>query len=242
MEADQIGESVARSENILEVVRSVMYQPVVLRAKELISSGRLGDVIHMNVEWLHTPKEPMAINSKHWTHNIPGGKLAETIPHLIVLAHNFLGNSEVIKVLPTKIGSYSWMRSDELNLLFKNGEKTASAYLSFNAPVELLTITLFCQKEVIKIDLNSQTLNKIGLHPKSDNRFSRFYSLIGNNFEAMGEILKISLKKALNQEDTPFYNQARRFLEAIELNNKTEYSWDKCYNEIKLQEIIALLI
>ena len=61
----------------------------------------------------------------------------------IYLMMAFLRMIELLDVQVTKIGNYPWMKSDELLVSFKSGNKLGRVYSSFNAPRDAVFIRLY---------------------------------------------------------------------------------------------------
>jgi len=152
------------------VIHNWLFEPTVLNATSLIEKGRLGEVISLEVEVLHTKYDHMVANEHHWCHGSQGGRFSEMLAHPIYLTRHFLGEVKIGDVRVSKIGGYAWMKSDELCATFKSGEKLGRIYISFNAPRDEIFIGLHGREAILQLNMINATTS---LLPKREvSRFS----------------------------------------------------------------------
>lgn len=73
--------------------------PHVVRAKEWIDRGRIGEVLRVSCDFfVHPENDPMLAVEGHWSHRLAGGRWLEVLPHLLYLVHMFTGRLEVTDV------------------------------------------------------------------------------------------------------------------------------------------------
>ena len=141
------------------VIHNWLFEPPVLKAKDCLRRGRIGEVISAQIDVLHTKDDPMTANKDHWSHQLPGGRFSEMLIHPIYLMREFIGDIEVENVAVSKLGEYEWMKHDELFATFKAQEKLAGTHVSFNAPRNSINISLFGRSGILKLDIITATLN-----------------------------------------------------------------------------------
>ena len=170
------------------VIHNWLFEPPVLRADSVVREGYLGEVFGAEIEALCPRDEFMTANEHHWSHHIPGGRFSEMLAHPIYLLRHFLGEIEVSDVQVSKIGTYSWMQSDELSASFRAGEKLGRAYASFNAPRDAIFISLFGKQAILKLDIINATISLLSRRKTS--RFSKGSDTLKQSSQLMGALLR----------------------------------------------------
>jgi len=174
------------------VIHNWLFDIPVLEATSLINSGLLGEVFNVEIETLNTKDDSMAANEHHWCHKLPGGRFSEMLAHPIYLIRHFLkGEVEVSDIQVSKVGSYPWMRSDELCAIFKVGKKLGRAYASFNSSRDAIYINLYGRDGIIKMDLINSILTF--LPKRKTSRFSKGFDSIRQT----GQIVKWTWKNMI---------------------------------------------
>lgn len=142
------------------VIHNWLFEPPVVEATSIVERGSLGDLFNVEIEVLNTRTEPMAANEHHWSHKFPGGRFSELLAHPIYIIRHFL-QSEItdFNVVASKLGEYSWMKSDEMVASFKAGKRLGTAYVSLNAPRDAIFVGLYGRKGILKFDIINATMN-----------------------------------------------------------------------------------
>jgi len=163
-EANLLLEALKGSSVKLTVNHIMLFSKVMTEASRLIRSGRIGDVLGVEVAFLGTQDDLMASNQSHWCHKLPGGRLGEMLPHPIYAAQSVLDDElSVDSIVAEKRGKYPWMKYDELKAVLR-GQKNgwADIYVSFNAARPVIDIGVFGTRKMLKIDMINQTLVELG--------------------------------------------------------------------------------
>jgi len=176
-DAERIVESQKISGVKAGVIHNWLFDLPVLRAREMIKKGVLGEVLNAEIEALNTKEDSMAANEHHWSHQLPGGRFSEMLAHPIYLLRDFLqGEVDCTCVEVSKDRGYPWMKSDELCAMFKVGKKLARAYASFISSREAIYVSLYCTEGILKLDIINSTLNM--LPARRTSRYGRGYDSI----------------------------------------------------------------
>lgn len=142
------------------VIHNWLFDAPVLAARSIVEKGELGEVLDVEIEALNTKEDSMAANERHWSHQLPGGRFSEMLAHPIYLLRDFLhGDVKCVDVEVSKVGGYSWMKSDELCATFKVGKKLGRAYASFNSSRDAIYVNLYGKEGILKLDVINSTLN-----------------------------------------------------------------------------------
>jgi len=174
------------------VIHNWLFDRCVLEAKALVERGVLGEVMSVEIETLSLPSGFMSATEHHWSHSLPGGRLSEMLVHPIYLARHFLGENIVpVDVQVTKLGTISWMKSDELCATFKSGEKMGRVHVSFNSSREAIFLSIYGREAILKLDIINSEVTVLPRRVTS--RFTRGYDSI----RQAGQLTKSAIKNAL---------------------------------------------
>jgi predicted dehydrogenase len=109
-EADAMISTSEKSRVKLCIMHNHLFDPQVLRAKQMMSQGLLGDVLSVEVRYcLERSKmaEEGLSRPEHWSHRLPLGIFSEYLPHLIYLLLSFMDDVKSVKVSRSRDGVYS---------------------------------------------------------------------------------------------------------------------------------------
>jgi predicted dehydrogenase len=173
-DAEKIVESQKASGVKAGVIHNWLFDLPVLKAREIVKKGELGEVLNAEIEALNTKEDTMAANEHHWSHQLPGGRFSEMLAHPIYLLRDFLqGEVNCTYIEASKAGGYPWMKSDELCATFRVGGKLGRAYASFVSSRDAIYVSLYCTRGILKLDIINSTLNVFPARMTS--RLSRGY-------------------------------------------------------------------
>ena len=175
------------------VVHNWLFESSILEARRLVDRGLLGEVLSVEVETLNTPDDSMAANEHHWCHRLPGGRFSEMLAHPIYLARHFLGGEVATSdVRVSKLGSYPWMKSDELCAISHVGRKLVRFYSSFNASRDSICVNLYGREGIAKVEIVNSILTF--LPRKKTERFSKGYDSLKQAWQIVGRTGKNVMK------------------------------------------------
>jgi predicted dehydrogenase len=118
-EADQIVDSSRKNGVKFCAARQNLCNPVVIKAKELVATGALGKVLHVEARTYERRDSQLCQDRNHWCHKLPGGIFYEIIPHPVYLVQSFLKELELVEVMGRKVSNREWMKNDELRVLLE---------------------------------------------------------------------------------------------------------------------------
>jgi predicted dehydrogenase len=131
-DTEEMIEASKRNNVRLCIVHQNLCNAAVLKAKEIVDSGAIGDVLSVNVHTFEMRNSDAMRDKDHWSHRLPGGIFFEIIPHPVYLLLSFLKGGEVRDVLSKKIGDAAWVPKDELKVLFENGRAVGEVSVTCN--------------------------------------------------------------------------------------------------------------
>lgn len=146
------------------------FSPPSLRLRELVSSGALGDVLHMEGFYSYGMKSPVAqalVNDKYsWIHQLPGKIVQNNIDHLICKFVEFIPDDRPVVWAHAKRISREARQvnhshiHDELRVMI-TGENV-SAYATFSSNINPFqhSLTVYGSRGTVHIDYESRSIMK----------------------------------------------------------------------------------
>jgi len=151
----------------LSVVHNQRFYPPFIKAEQLVNDGVIGELTGMRIISL-TPREEYLVHERHWIHNLPGGIIGETGPHVVYMSLAFVKNVRDIKVIARKKTNYRWVLYDDYRIELEGENITSSIIVSHTNNYTLSEVELFGTDYTLKVNLESMLLLKYrtqGLKP-----------------------------------------------------------------------------
>ena len=96
-ECDCILAAARESERKICVAHSDLFYPAFLKAREILKAGTIVDFRGMRI-FLATPMDYITSKPEHWAHELPGGVIGETGPHVIYMTLAFINPIRSVRV------------------------------------------------------------------------------------------------------------------------------------------------
>jgi len=154
---DQMIEASRRNNVKLCVVHNNLFHSPFIKARDLISSGAIGDLVGMRM-LLSTPRWDMVDLQNHWYHRLPGGLISETSPHVAYMSLAFLGEIKSVDIFARSVLKYRWAPFDEFQLELEGSNANCSAILSYARNTWAAVIDLTGTEATLCLDLNTMSL------------------------------------------------------------------------------------
>jgi len=149
-EAEKIIEASEKTKKQVSVDHNLLYDPFVLKAKQILEKGRFGEIIHIEAnisdDYLHKFRKGM---NRIWVSHQIGGVFTDLLPHPLYLALSFVDELE-LRHVDSKIGIYDF--PENLNVLLSSSKATAIIRLSLSIFPIQQNIKLYCTNGVVTID------------------------------------------------------------------------------------------
>jgi len=157
-EAERMAE-VARREGVsLCVCHNFLFEPCVLRARELVASGAVGDVVSVDIYWRMIRER---VRASRWIHELPGGVFQEVAPHPFYLQLEFLDAPRVYSVLATTVGGELGVSPDELRVQLEGTSGLGSVAISVHSDPHLAFMRIHGTRVALWVDFTTNTLVKL---------------------------------------------------------------------------------
>ena len=156
-----LGAAADRGRIVVEDYNYLFNEPV-RRIVELVRSGELGEVVDVEVRInsdILDPAHPFADpNLPHPTMALPGGPIADYLPHLASMAHLFVGPHRSVRSTWWKRAADSPLPFDEFRALVAAGRGTATLSFSAGSKPEMFWVRVNGTKMRATAELYDMTL------------------------------------------------------------------------------------
>ena len=97
-QARQLQQLAQEKGRIVAVVHNRRFLKGMIEAAELLKSGAIGRVLHVDRQMHFCPETVRMMEPEHWSHQIPGGRFFEANPHSAYLVRQFVQDLKVTDV------------------------------------------------------------------------------------------------------------------------------------------------
>ncbi|MFC2009339.1 Gfo/Idh/MocA family protein [Chloroflexota bacterium] len=237
-EADEEVEVARRTGKKLCVIHNMLFLPVVIKAKEIVSKGVLGEITGVDIRQSCPPADyPPIADPNHWWHRLPGGIFGDTLPHPIYLTREFLGGQiEPLFVHSSKLGKYEHLPVDEVQIVFKGRNGIGTVVSSCNWP-SLWELHLYGSRKCLYADLNNSYLMTYTCKTNNGRGIASMYAKenISRSLQILGSSIHAGIKMMQGQHRGHFV-QIQKFIESIKNDTRPPTTGDDDREIIKLLE------
>jgi len=148
------------------VVHNIKFSRSIQTALRWVSQGRIGRVIRLQRQFLtHPQSDRMLTDTHHWSHELPGGRWFETLPHALYLAHAFVGPLELSHVTGLATDSApNGARVDEVSIALRGPACIATIDYSAHCKVNRRQLQIEGTDGRIEIDVLGDSAVIFGSH------------------------------------------------------------------------------
>lgn len=116
------------------VVHNYKFKDGFRKAIKWYENGSLGNIINAERVWMSPPgNDRMEMNREGWWHKIPGGRLADSLPHHLYMLYPFVGEMSLEYVSVKKLAlDRPWSKCDEAMIVLSTGRGYVSIVMSTN--------------------------------------------------------------------------------------------------------------
>jgi predicted dehydrogenase len=241
VDAEEIISAWKESDVILCVVHNWLFQPVVLEVRKMVEKGRLGKIIGVQVEALHTDDDPMTSNPDHWSHRIAGGRFGETLVHPIYVIQHFLGSQlKVVNVSLNKIDpNKSWMPYDELYSIMKSPSGLGTIHITYSSPRSLVAMIIYGTKRTIMLDLSGNAMYELGYASSGKITYARGMGLLKQSLRIFSSLVNNAAKVATRRFRTSHEILIQEFAKSVLNRSKPPIDPLSAYESVKVLERIT---
>lgn len=139
----------------ISVVHNIKFARSVRRAKGWIEAGRIGRVLRITRYFLTSPEsDRMLGGDRHWSHELPGGRWFETLPHDLYLLYDLAGPLPVTSVSAVRTAAApAGVVADEVLVTFGDARCLATVHYSASCHLNHRAMEIHGTEGVIRLDL-----------------------------------------------------------------------------------------
>lgn len=140
-----------------------LFDPAVMKAKRLVASGTVGQVVSVEVFWriYRAGGDRDRYRTTRWVYELPGGIFHEPAPHAVYLLMEFLRAVRVGSAVSKRIGSDLPAPSDELRVLFEGESGLGAMSVSVTTNPYQVFLNIYGTEMTLHVDLLTNTLVKL---------------------------------------------------------------------------------
>ncbi len=161
-EADSMIAASTMSGKKLCVDHNQLFDPVIVKARELIRKGVVGSVIDIHSYYGFNLART---SERRWVDTLPGGAFQNLMPHPLYLILEFVGNPIEVHVSSLDTGTHEPHGSDELRVLLKGKEALGTLSISLAIKPHLNYLRISGSKAILHADLANMILSMERLRP-----------------------------------------------------------------------------
>ncbi|MDG2303911.1 MAG: Gfo/Idh/MocA family oxidoreductase [Candidatus Binatia bacterium] len=216
-DCDQMIETAERYGRRICVDHNRLFDPVILKARNLVDSGALGEIVSVEALQGVNPVDggPAPTGDAHWSVADPFAPLYNLGPHPLYLAAHFLGPVDGVQIVGQPIGADGLLR--EIRVLLESNGTYGYVTFSMGAQPYLNHVNVFGTKGTLRANLNTMamTVEKVRKLPKM---VAKFTSNLEPAAQLVGSTVETVLAVALRRMKTyPGIGQnIRRFYKSLD--------------------------
>jgi len=154
-EADTMVAAAAAAGRVLTVDHNRWFDPVVVTARQMLDSGRLGELAGVDVFQGAVLAETAEARADHWTTGLPGGSLYDSAPHPAYLLHGLIGPVHDVRAIAKRTATGA---IEELRAVVEGERALGSFTLGSRSQPISNRIIIYGSEATADINLNNMTL------------------------------------------------------------------------------------
>jgi len=186
-EVEELARLREKHNRVVCAVHNHRFYPGVTKAREMVKSGELGDIVSIHREMNFNHDNVRMMEETHWSHGLPGGRLFEANPHNMYLIYSMIGEFDVVDIQPRKVYKNRWPHAaiDEFSAMLKSEKTSISLKMSMHCEKSTygnhapnFFVVVGTKKTIIFDYQNIHELNELnGISNRLSNKVSnRFFS------------------------------------------------------------------
>lgn len=215
-EADEMINASRRHGVLLGVCHNHLFDPVMLQAKAMASSGVLGEIVSLDTYWrLFYGVDPDPVRG-HWMKQLPGGPLHEVLPHPLYLQSEFLEDLQIVSAVTQPPGERD--EPQEFRILFAGTAGLASLCVARSTGPLHRYMYIRGTQSTLRLDFTNNTL--VVFRTEGKEKFSK----AAVNLDQVQQLLCSTVRNAaeflIGRRLTGHQRIIRKFYEACENGGK----------------------
>ncbi len=232
-DADKMIEAARKSKVYLSVVHNFLFLPVLIKAKKLMQSSQIGELVEMEI--VVTQKNThFVLDPLHWCHQLPGGIFGEILPHPLYFAEAFIDDLRVVNANSLKLSTYEWLKADEVRIMLEGSTCTASVMCSLNIPGTWF-INFIGTKGYLHVSITKGAV--IVSHYPSQKLFTKGLDNLWTTYQWMNATICGAIEYIFNlYRDDGHYYLIKEFIDAVRKGCDVPVSLESARNVTRLYQ------
>ncbi len=181
---DEIRRLLSRHSVEIAVLHNLKFARSIQQTKRWLEQGRLGRALRLTRQFLTDPgNDRMLTADRHWSHELPGGRWFETLPHELYLTHYLVGPLQLYHVTVAHTeNAPAGAQADEVVVTLRGEQCLATFHYSANCKLNRRDLIIHGTEGSALVDVLSDSAT---LSRRRDGRWLRagFGALIDQGLE-----------------------------------------------------------
>jgi len=161
-DCDKMIKAAKKNDVRLCTIHNARFHPAFREAKKKVENGEIGEFLGMRI-FMATPKGHMMDMKDHWYHDLPGGVLGETGPHVAYKSLEFLDEIVNVEVFAKNFLGYEWAPHDEFRIELEGKNAMSSVTLSYTTEYWAGKMELIGTEKTLFVDNEKMLINEHSL-------------------------------------------------------------------------------
>jgi len=230
--------SVSQQQGVkLCVVHNMLFYPIFLKARRLVAEGIIGDFLGMRI-FLSNPRDEMIMRKDYWIHNLPGGLIGETGPHVVYLSLAFLNSVKAVDVYAKKFLEHPWASFDEFRIELEGENALSSIGISYASNRQVVYVDIYGTEGVLHLDIQNMLLIRHGAKESTRHTDRARYSL-SSAFQIIGGVVANAFTVLSGQVKLGHDIVIERFVDSILNDHQPPVTGEEGRETTRVMEMIV---
>ncbi|MEP6546160.1 MAG: Gfo/Idh/MocA family oxidoreductase [Gammaproteobacteria bacterium] len=135
-----------------------LYTPAMIQARELIESGRVGDVLQASASFNFDVKRNADFGQTHWATQLPGGLAEDLAVHPLSLLSRLMGNSRRVFAVERNAAEVPQGKAADVRALLDAEHGIGTLSVSLRARPDMGLLDIQCTKALLRLNISSMSL------------------------------------------------------------------------------------
>jgi predicted dehydrogenase len=157
-ECEAMSAAAARAGREICVGHCLVYTPAVMQAMELITSGRVGQVVQASVSFSYDVRRNPSFGTAHWSMQLPGGLAEDLAVHPLSLLIRLLGRSARVMSVTRGAPSIPGNQTADMRALLDAERGLGTVSVSLRAKPDMELVDIQCTQALLRLNVSSMSL------------------------------------------------------------------------------------
>ena len=213
----------------------LFYYPF-MEARELVANGTIGELRGMRI-FLSTPTDYMTSKPDHWAHQLPGGVIGESGPHIVYMTLAFINPVRRVSVDALKLLDFPWSKYDDYRINLIGDKAACSVTLSYTTDQWAARVDLMGSKGILTLDLEGMYL--VNSKRPTLKPVPVALSLLSESGQVVQNLISKGVRLAAGRYDNTHDIIVSRFVDAIANGTPSPVSAEEGREAVRILNMIV---